>query len=782
MAPRGNRSRSPLLGLALAGAPLVTVLSGRFASFLAFQGPGLVVVAAAVLGAALARGTPEAALSRIRPGPATLFALTFTVYALLTLRLPGAAGPQGDEPHYLAMAQSLLSDGDLDLADEFRNREYAAFFAGVLEPHTSPASPRGRLYSIHTPGLPALILPGYALAGFRGAQLLLSLVAALSTVVVFRIAADLSVSPGLPYLAWALAAFAPPLPVYAVSIYPETFAALALAVFLWRARGTNDGGALLTVATVAALLPWIHPKFLPLAAVGVALVVARPGPRWARALTLALPVLSILALLAWFKATYGQASLAAAYGPGLATDVRLLNLPWGILGLSLDRQFGLLAVAPVFGLALPGALNLARQRGGDVLRGLVLAFAAVGVGASFSMWWGGSCPPARFMVPAVPALAVLAAFAVPRAREWMGALAGVSFSVLALAAEAPRALHNRPDGESGLLRLLAPALDLDGDLPSFVLGGWPALVLAVAFLLAWALAWGLRRQGALVGLLAYATVAMVLRDRPFLDQRLATLQLLAAWDGDNLWGPAGPPRPESLAIPLELPNAPGTLRPGEARLSRRLDLPPGLYRVALVLKARAEARAGHALVRVEVLSDALLLAAARFDSDTPPPILTLPLPAGARRLSVRVVSLSSPVEVSEVLVVPEVVVPRRRRGDLSWPRFAQRDRYRVGPGSVKTTVLDRSAPEGDGFVFEGSEGRFLVDAPSSAGVVVRIRRTRASLPDTLSWGPARIPLGGLPEVVLRLRMEEGEPLGPWRAMPVRVRVADGAAWVSFSSD
>ena len=412
----GTEAAPPLLVLGIAAAPLVTVLTGRFSGLLVFQGPALVVVAAAVLGAALARATPRPWLSRIRPGAATLFALTFAAYALLSLRLPGAAGPQGDEPHYLAMAQSLLSDGDLDLTDEFRDREYASFFAGVLEPHTSPASPRGKLYAIHTPGLPALILPGYALAGFRGAQLLLSLVAALTTVVVFRVVADLSTSPSLPFVAWALVAFAPPLPVYAVSVYPETFAALALALFLWRARGVNGWGALLAVALVAAFLPWMHPKFLPLATAGLALVVARPGPRLGRVLAAALLLLSLLALLGWLKATYGQATLTAAYGPGFASDVRAFNLPWGVLGLLLDRQYGLLTVAPVFVLAVPGAVALARERRDDALRALVLVGAAVGVGASFSMWWGGSCPPARFMVPAVPALAVLATFQARSAR------------------------------------------------------------------------------------------------------------------------------------------------------------------------------------------------------------------------------------------------------------------------------------------------------------------------------------------------------------------------------
>ena len=701
------------------------------------------VVVAAVLGAAIARATPRPWLSRLRPGPAILFASTFAVYALLGLRLPGAAGPQGDEPHYLAMAQSLLSDGDLDLTDEFRDREYALFFAGTLEPHTSPASPRGRLYSIHTPGLPAFILPGYALAGFRGAQLLLSLVAALASVVVFRVVAGLGGSPGRAYLAWGLAAFAPPLPIFAVSIYPETVAALALAVFLWRARETNGSGPLVAVALLAALLPWLHPKFLPLAAVGVALVVVRPGPRWARTLAVALPLLSLLALLAWFKATFGLASLTAAYGPGFASDVRLVNVPWGLLGLIFDRQFGLLMVAPVFLLAVPGAWALAKERRDDALRALVLAASAVGVGASFSMWWGGSCPPARFMVPAVPALALFVAATPRTVRVLTGALSAASFAVLVLAAEAPRALHNRPDGESGLLRLLAPALDLDGGLPSFVLGGWPALVLGGSLL----------------------------------DQRLATQQLLGAWDEEALWSTSGPPKPASLAIPLDLPGSPWRLGRDEVRFSRRLDLPPGLYHLALRAEAGTQGPTG-VVARIELRSDSLRLAAASIGAGSPPPTLLLPLPAGVRRLALRVENLGDPVVLFDARIVPEVLVARRKRAEFAWPRFPA-GRYRVGPGPVKTTALDRSAPDGDGFVLDGGEGRFLVDAPASTEVVVRIQRTRASMADVLWWGPRRVPLGHSPEVVLRLPVEEGEPLGPLRVVPVRLQADE--ARVAFSS-
>ena len=105
-------------------------------------------------------------------------------------RIPGPAGPQGDEPHYLTMAQSLWSDGDLDLTDEFAGAEYARYYAGTLSGHISENSPPGRLYSIHSPGLAFLILPAYAAFGHRGAQLLLSALAALAGVLVYRVVRD----------------------------------------------------------------------------------------------------------------------------------------------------------------------------------------------------------------------------------------------------------------------------------------------------------------------------------------------------------------------------------------------------------------------------------------------------------------------------------------------------------------------------------------------------------------------------------------------------------------
>ena len=62
-----------------------------------------------------------------------LWAVLFAAYAA-TLGV-NAVGPRdygGDEPRYLLVAESIASDGDIDLTDEFASRAYADFHAGAL--------------------------------------------------------------------------------------------------------------------------------------------------------------------------------------------------------------------------------------------------------------------------------------------------------------------------------------------------------------------------------------------------------------------------------------------------------------------------------------------------------------------------------------------------------------------------------------------------------------------------------------------------------------------------
>jgi hypothetical protein len=762
--------RFPLLALALAAAPLVPLFTGHLVLLLALQGPGLFLVACAALIVAAARARGEVP----RPPPALLFAAAFVFYALLGTRLPGPAGPQGDEPHYLLMCQSLLSDGDLDLADDYANAEYSAFYAGPLpQPHLSPSNRAGRSYSFHSPGLPLLLLPGYALGGYAGTRVILGALAALTGILVHRLVREALGDEGRAVAAWACVTFVPPLSLFALRIYPETVAALATVVFLLTARRELDARGAAAAAACAALLPWLHSKFVVLACVGLLLTLVRPG-RWAwRAAALVAFAASLALLLLVFHDWYGHASLAAAYG---APDLSLARIPRGLGALFFDRQFGLFPSAPLWLLGVPGLAVLWRRRPGDVLRVVLLAAPVAGIAATFPDWTGGMCPPARYLLPLVPGLALGLSAAMPLRPTSAAALAGLGVGVVALAAEAPRVFHNWADGESHLLRFLSPAVDLNALLPSFFEAGWGPPLLALSLGAAAALAWRFGVRGLLASALGYGLVLGALRGRALLPQRVATAYLLAEWDGDNWNGPLGPPVLASLRLPFDFAPFQPALVPGETQLSPFLfNLPPGRYRLEARVRRGGE---GKMRVRLAPVAGGLSLGKLDLDEARPGGEVTLTLPVGAFQLRLDATGLEGHVERVEAWIVPEAVVRLRSRRGLFWPRRPSAAAYRVEAGDLRVTVLDGSVPDGRGFRIEG-DARFAVEGPIGTTVEVWIERQPPEEGQVLTWGERSVPLGRLPGVRVWLPLSEGASLGSTAVVAVHLRAP--GVWVRFAS-
>src|SRR3954454_9543867 len=78
----------------------------------------------------------------------------------------GAAGESQyavAEPHYLLTAKSLVDDGDIDLTDDYRAREYRDFHPGTLRPQALLT--RGRSDEPHGVGFPIVIAPAFAIGG-----------------------------------------------------------------------------------------------------------------------------------------------------------------------------------------------------------------------------------------------------------------------------------------------------------------------------------------------------------------------------------------------------------------------------------------------------------------------------------------------------------------------------------------------------------------------------------------------------------------------------------------
>jgi hypothetical protein len=581
----------PLVLMAAGLLPFVPATTGRAVAFLAFTQNFLILLFATLV-VFCARDLIE----RLSPNASrAAFPVAFAFFLLVGRFLPGPAGPQGDEPHYLLIAESLLTDGDVDLANQFENRAFTKFTSADLDPHTAPRSPEGTMYSIHTPGVAALVAPGYMISGYAGARVVMSATLAL-TIALLALAAREILGTTAGNVVFLLATFATPLPVYANAIFPDPVAALPVAATLaYLAAGRASFLALASIAIAA--LPWLHPRFLPLGAGLCVALALRGGFDVKRASLAFFPLgVSLALLLVHFQSIFDEASISAAYGPGFASDVSITRIPWGATALILDRQFGLLLFAPALLIGLPGVASLMRK---NFAAGTTSAFAvvvALGVGGSFSMWWGGASAPARFLISATPAMLLLSAArftdetASKHTRSLLTASAGFGAGLLWLACLAPRALHNRSDGESGLLRLITPAFDLDRFFPGFVAGSGYDNALALLWLTVMGVALVRPRHAMWLSVAPFA-VGSLIPAAPALDPFAASLRVLESWH-DRRQAFVPDDEDDEKRFELEIPRGatPWNLGEGVKLYSPRFSLPAGEWK--LILKSSTEPKDG----------------------------------------------------------------------------------------------------------------------------------------------------------------------------------------------
>ena len=365
-----------------------------------------------------------------------LLLLVFVVAVAWALLGAGARATYGarltaDEPQYVLSALSLWEDGDLDIADELADERWRSFHAVDLPRQTEPRADGSEL-SPHDPLLPVLLAPGVGLFGWGGARVAMALVVgALAALLTWTASTRLGVRPRVAALVAMAFCLSPPITAYGSQVYPEAVAALATTVAASALLGRPSRWR--TAAWLAAViaLPWLGVKYA-----GVAVALGLVG-LW-RDRRLAVPVLVVAALaggmyLAFHQAVYGGWTVYAAgdhFVGGeftvVGNDPDHLARSVRLLGLLVDRDFGLVAWAPAFLLAVPAVAWFAR-RGGDA-RVVLLAPLAAGyatatwVALTMHGWWW----PGRQTVVVLPlAVLAVASFVDGRtARTWAVAVAG----------------------------------------------------------------------------------------------------------------------------------------------------------------------------------------------------------------------------------------------------------------------------------------------------------------------------------------------------------------------
>jgi hypothetical protein len=473
--------------------PLVAVLlpwvPGLDAGLI-FAGPLVILVWAAVLvigwGPAFSRAIAGCACAT-SANRATIaaFLIALASTAVMAWRVDPMI-PGGDEPHYLIITQSLMQDGDLRIENNHAQRDYAQYAAGELEPQYLVRGRNAEIYPIHAPGLPALVIPAFALGGYAGVVAFLLIVMALASALVWRLAWLATGDMGAAWFGWAAVAASCTWAFQSFLVFPDALGAAAVACGLWLVLrlDRHDAPPLVAVGATGlalALLPWLHTRFAVLAAGLGFMILLRVRPLGARtaAVFLAAPVVAAAAWFGYFQAIYGTPSPLAQWGgPG---ESRAGWIPGGLAGLLFDQQFGLLPYAPVLAAGFIGlALGAAGWRRFTRVQLAVLVVAAyIAASASYTMWWAGLSVPARLLTVLLPVLAPGAAAVWQHARAPVlraalaAALAWTVFATLSLAfAERGQVAWNVRQYKAGLwFEWVAPLLNWTAGLPAFFRAG-----------------------------------------------------------------------------------------------------------------------------------------------------------------------------------------------------------------------------------------------------------------------------------------------------------------------
>jgi len=307
----------------------------------------------------------------------------------------------GDEPRYLLVAKSIVSDGDVDLTDEFAS--------SALRPQGTVVL--GRSVEPQGIGFALLIAPAYALGGAGAAELFLTAIAALAFVLAAAVGRRMAPEP------WASGAalvvgLSPPALAHATAVYPEVAAGAALtgaALCALRVRERPALGSAVVGAALLAVLPWLGPKYLlPAAPIAIVLVrwTARRGRRTAALAAAEVMVASMVVYATINDRLFGgltpYAASASGGSPTGADSIaeHLERLP-RMAALWIDRDVGLLRWAPVLALSLFAAWLLWRSRRAQVAR-LVEQRADAEAAAELALWvWGCVLLVAAFAAPSL---------------------------------------------------------------------------------------------------------------------------------------------------------------------------------------------------------------------------------------------------------------------------------------------------------------------------------------------------------------------------------------------
>lgn len=435
----------------------------------------------------------------------------------------------GDEPHYAMIAHSLVFDRDFDLANDYAEPgNLVNRGGGPQDPGAHVRIGRNNIVRpVHDVGLPIIAAPYFAVAwtmtrcvtsivpqrvlsrGRLDPPLLfrhflsfgMIIVTALMARRFFRLMSAAGSSRDA--LLWTLLiVLSPPILSHSFLFFTELPAA-AIATWLYTTltsaeRKQANVARVQDVLIGAAIgfLPLLHVRLSGLALGFVLLCVWRRGFAWRPLVALFAPMIALVAFKLWLNELFWGTLLTSPHVRIAASDGLVTQLTVAaerIVALCFDQAHGLLTYAPLYLTVLPGTMFLWRTNRRQCAELLLLVACYLVPVALPTLnvhgWEAGWSPAARFLVPVIPFLALLAfsCVSVPSRWSWgVRLLVAIQVALDALYWSHPKILWNDVGAPSALLRFVSPTgRDLSTWFPAWSQPSPYTVTLTVVLLVAW---------------------------------------------------------------------------------------------------------------------------------------------------------------------------------------------------------------------------------------------------------------------------------------------------------
>ncbi len=217
--------------------------------------------------------------------------ITFLIYlAFVPVFLNYSSPPTGDQPFYLMDTISIVQNGDLNVKNNYDNRDEDKFyglaphpegFVGMGAPYPLPpqigpttARPTYEWYGAHLPGLAIALVPAWVIGSWfslwwPATVIFMCLVGALVAVNAFLLAHEVTGKLWIAFAVWLPIAFSSPVLTYSYMIFTELSTGL-LVIYAFRRLamgwGSNGPIRLTLIGLCIGYIPWLAWRAVPIAA------------------------------------------------------------------------------------------------------------------------------------------------------------------------------------------------------------------------------------------------------------------------------------------------------------------------------------------------------------------------------------------------------------------------------------------------------------------------------------------------------------------------------------